>query len=374
MITPQQADHFAKIWHWYPEKLTPFSSNWWFFLLSPEQVDGYGPKQMMFALVSRVGETVSINHLPHPGLKKHNQSGGVEDPFNSIALGWIHDGQQMHDGLVAQPAAAQLQAGQSIRVWANNGCGGEIMVANGRPFANKAYFRGQHGEARFETWGDPSNFVSVPEMIERQTVVGGANVIAWRKLDFAGEFTSPSGTETLSGIGYFQRVCLNIAPFPWKWMWVAFQDGSVFSCFLPYVGAHFFRHDDWFFPDWLENMTRPLYANAYFHCNRTGKINTFLQQRVTVQTPRRRGTRYPQFHVHCHSDNGDHFSFTANPYAHTQFLLDRQLVGPVSSRFNYNEYLFGVADLAGSVAGETINEATIGKGYGNCEYTWGLGL
>jgi hypothetical protein len=50
------------------------------------------------------------------------------------------------------------------------------------------------------------------------------------------------------------------------------------------------------------------------------------------------------------------------------------LGGLWSSRYNYNEYLFRMGDLEGMVRGKAINESTVGKGWGNLEYTWGLGL
>lgn len=378
-MTPPQQDAFDRLWHWYPEELTPFSSLWWYFLLFPRQEEGYGPKQIMFTLVSRVGERVRINHVPHTGITHRRPAGSVESPFPGMALGWIYDGQQMHDGLLQTPCTLQVEAGQAIKAWDEEGYGGQIVGGNGsgpengnsRPFAVEALYRGRRGEAHFEVWGDPVSEMTTPTITRRDTIVGNADVLAWRHLHFAGEFTSPAGTERLEGVGYFQRICLNIMPFPWKWMWAAFADGSIFSCFVPFLGPHLLRRGDWFFPSRLENLTLPIQGNAYFA--RSGSWETVEFKQVQVKTLLGHGP-YPDFLVSCRRAGGDFFQFRAVSHAHTQVLLDRSLLGPLSSRYNYNEYLFRIEDLAASIGGNELGPEQLGTGFGNCEYTWGLGL
>ena len=296
-----------------------------------------------------------------------------------MALGWIYDGQEMHDGLVQTPCTLQVEPGQAIRAWDQEGYGGQILIGQGnghgggnsRPFAVDAVYRGRHGEAQFEVWGDPGSELTAPAITRRDTVVGNADVLAWRHLNFAGEFTSPAGTERLEGIGYFQRICLNIMPFPWKWMWAAFADGSVFSLFVPFLGPHLLRRGDWFFPSRLENLTLPIQGNAYFSRSGTREMVEFDQ--VQAETLLGHGP-YPDFLVSCRRTGGDFVQFRAVSHAHTQVLLDRPLLGPLSSRYNYNEYLFRIEDLAVSIGGESLGPAQLGTGFGNCEYTWGLGL
>lgn len=360
-------DNFGQIWNWLPEKLTTFSSMWWFFLLLPGGKQGFGPKQMMYTLVSRVGERVVINGVEHDGLAPRP----VSEPFPAYTLGWLHDGEQMHDRLANHAGTAQVTPGQAVRAWTPEGYGGEIVpTGNGRPFGVEAWYKGPLGSAHFEAWGDPSSEVTQPHMVERYTPFGGANVLAWRRLRFEGEFTSPAGTETLAGYGYFQRICMDVMPFPWKWMWTLFADGSVFSCFVPYLGLHVLRRGDWFFPKPLENLSAPLLANAYFWDATTGDL-TIFDRRVSVRV--HPNSRYPNFTVHCTTTTGDSLTYHTRSYSHNQVIMERPL-GRWDSLYNYNEYLFRVDDLTGRVAGRPLSPRTLGTGYGNCEYTWGLGL
>jgi hypothetical protein len=364
-------DNFAKIWHWYPEDLTLFSSIWWFYLLFPRQKDGYGPKQMMYSHVSRVGNHVRINKAPHLGVARSRTADTVADPIPGIVLGWHYDGHEMHESLVRNPAMMQVTPGKSISAWDDRGFGGEMSASEGRPFSTTAHFRGEKGEANFEVWGDPVSDITAPASFERQSVFGSGKVLAWRHLSFEGEFTCPTGTEHLEGVGYFQRICLNIMPFPWKWIIARFADESIFSCFIPFLGPHLLRRGDWFFPSRMEKLTYQIQESAYF--SRGGQWQQIDFTKVSVIPILSNGS-HPSFHVSAEAENGDFIRFRTATYTHAQVLLERKLLGPLWSKYNYNEYIFRIEELEGSIGGESISLAQLGPGYGNCEYTWGLGL
>lgn len=374
-------DAYSKIWDWYPEKTNPFSSLWWFYLLLPRNEDGgYGPKQIMYVLVSAAGKRVKVNGTENDGLPLRNAAGSRpadrEQPIDSYALGWMYDGQHMYDKLVDETVVSRLALGQSLHAWNDRGYGGEIVRSDGKnggqPFAMDARFCGAQGGAEFRVWGDPSSEISSPNRGSIDTPLGGADTVAWRHLQFKGEFTSPSGTETLSGIGYFQRICLNIMPFPWKWIWTAFADGSIFSCFVPYLGPHLARRGDRLYPRWLENLTIPIIPSGYF--SRAGSLETTQFKTVRVGTQPQNGA-YPQFTVYCEAEDGDYLSYRLLPYAHNQVVLER----PRPARrwwslYNYNEYVFRTGDLTGRIGGKPLDVRAMSPGYGNLEYTWGLGL
>jgi hypothetical protein len=256
------------------------SSTWWFFLLLPRQESGFGPKQMMFVLASRVGQEISIKDVWHEGLSlKRDVQNGI-DEFNSIAMGWIHDGQQYHGDIVRHPARTILSREGYIRAWAEqeNGrqYGGEICVSPKRPMSLEASFIGPKGEAHFDVWGDLDTPTTFPELaVNVNTPLGGAHMIAWRRANFQGEFTSPSGTEYLEGLTYFQRVCLNVPAFPWKWIWALLEDGSLFSAYVPYVGLNFFRREYSFYAPSLEKTGLPLNQGAFLEIPGRSEVKRF---------------------------------------------------------------------------------------------------
>lgn len=334
----------------------------------------------MFVLVSIAGDRVKVNGTEHDGFPLHNGDGvrpaDREQPLPGYALGWMHDGQRMYDKLIDETVVSQLARGQSLQAWNDRGYGGEIIRSDGQdggqPFATHARFCGAQGGGQFRVWGDPASEISSPRDSAIDTPLGGADTLAWRHIQFEGSFTAPSGTESLSGIGYFQRICLNILPFPWKWIWAAFADGSIFSCFIPYVGPHLARRGDWLFPHLLENLTIPILPSGYF--SRAGTLETTQFKTVRLGVQPQRGA-YPQFVAFCEGENGDYLSFRLNPYAHNQVILERpKLQRRWWSLYNYNEYVFRTSELTGRIGGRPLDARAMSPGYGNLEYTWGAGF
>jgi hypothetical protein len=375
-VTYSTLSPFDLIWTQLPPKQNHHSSSWWFFLLFPRQKEGFGPKQIMFAVVSRAGETIRINGAEHPGLSLSRPQHATTDCFQTSVLGWIYDGATMHKGLVHDAAAATLSSNGHLHAW--DGTGGQMMrgaslnLLSDKPFGIRAEFMGDKGFGRFDVWGDPAHPYNQPNEYDVQIRSWGANVIYWPHFRFSGEFCSPGGHEWLEGIGYFQRICLNFPPFPWKWIWATFADETVFSAFIPYVGLNGLRRGDWFFPNLIERATYRVLQSSYLLPGGTGTPIFFDDTRIT---PLRGRTPHPQFAVSCRSANGDFFQYRIDPYAHTQFLLDHPLWGSRwHSRYNYNEYLHHMQDVRGRVAGRPLNLTQLGPGFGNLEYTWGFGL
>jgi hypothetical protein len=79
--------------------------------------------------------------------------------------------------------------------------------------------------------------------------------------------------------------------------------------------------------------------------------------------------------VTCSNAAGDALRFTAAPYGHTRFFIDRPVLGGLAeSHWSYNEYMFRMEGLNGTVGGRPINLDTVGQAFGSLEYTYGLGL
>lgn len=374
----EQKRVFDLIWSQMPHMQNRMSSSWWFFLLFPKGEEGYGPQQIMYALASRAGDVVNISGAELPGIDLKRPVIDGEDQFDTISVGWHCDGKEVYEELVRQPAVATLSRKGYIQSWADqaNGehFGGEIRASNSDPMTLEAHFKGEKGESRFTVWGDLNKLDTSPdESINIDTPLGGTHFIAWRLINFKGDFTTPAGTQQLEGLGYFQRVCLNVPPFPWKWIWALFEDGTLFSSYVPYVGANLFRKGYKFFSrQWMEEGTLPIAPGAYIDFHGSAERLDFDTAKIT---PILGDGPHPDFLVHASFKNGDFLRFRAECYGHAPQSIDRSILnGRVSSHWEYNEYMFRMRELSGRIGDKVINKKTMGNGFGSLEYTWGLGL
>jgi len=374
----EQKRVFDLIWSQMPHMQNRMSSSWWFFLLFPKGEEGYGPKQIMYSIVSRAGDSIRVNGVQLPGINIKRPISDGSDIFDVMNVGWYCDGEQVYEDLVKQPAVATLSSAGSIQAWTKqpNGDqhGSEIRVSASDPLALEAHFKGVNGEARFTTWGDLHTVDTSPdESLNIDTPVGGTHFIAWRLINFKGEFSSPAGSEQLEGLGYFQRVCLNVPTFPWKWIWALFEDGTLFSSYVPYIGPQLFRKGYRFFgSEWLERRTISIAPNAFIDF--AGASDRLLFDKARI-TPIFGDGPHPNFAVHAQFKNGDFIRFRADSYGHARQYLDRPVLNKrVNTHWSYNEYMFRMRELSGRIGDKIINKQTMGNGFGSLEYAWGMGL
>ena len=360
-----------------PERQNSASSTWWFFLLFPEGPDGYGPRQLMFTIATRAGGRMRIADVPLQGFDRRRQLVEGIDRFEAAAVGWYSDGRGVYDDYLrhAGPAILDLPGG-SLTCAAHDQPEHSMTFRTprgGRPTL-EADIRGPGGAASFETWGDLDATVSSPVVsMDITTPFGGTHYIGWRRLNFRGRFDLPDGPETLQGIGFFQRVCLNVPTFPWKWIWAAFPDQSIFTAYVPYLGLNLFRKGYQFFrSNRLEQATLSITQSAAWIP--PGADEPVLFNRMSATPVLGRGP-HPEFEINARNDAGDHVAFTAAPYGLSRFYIDRPILGGlVESHWNYNEYMFRMEKLRGSVAGRPLSREHNGQAFGSLEYTYGLGL
>ncbi|MDX1413279.1 MAG: hypothetical protein R3293_03760 [Candidatus Promineifilaceae bacterium] len=374
----EQQRVFDLIWSQMPHMQNRMSSSWWFFLLFPKGPKGYGPKQIMYAITARAGDRINISGADLQGIDLKRPLDPQKDEFEVQNVGWYFDGQKVYEKLVYETALATLSSDGYIKAWADraNGerYGSEIWASASEPLTLEAFFKGDKGQARFKTWGDLNKLDTSPdESINIKTPLGGTHFIAWRLVNFEGEFTSPVGTEHLSGLGYFQRVCLNVPAFPWKWVWSLFADGTLFSTYVPYIGPQLFRKGYKFFKsEWWERRTLSLFPGAFIDFPEATERLMFDTSRITPVLGK---GPHPDFEVHSWSKNGDFVKFYAECLGHAPQSLGRSLLGGrLNSYWSYNEYMFRMRQLSGKVGDRLINEETMGPGWGSLEYTWGVGL
>ncbi|MBK8984996.1 MAG: hypothetical protein IPM39_02775 [Chloroflexi bacterium] len=339
------------IWSQLAHRQKPTSSSWWFFLLFPQEAEGYGRRQLMFSIATRVGRQIRVCGHWQPGLELNRPIQNGLDRFSAMVNGWYGDGQQVHEGFVKGTAVTTLSTtGHSIHSWAARPDDAPVGMSIGRaadhPLALETHVRGQKGSAHFTAWGDLDCLHSSPQIsIDAATAVGGVHFIAWRRMNFKGEFDLPSGRETLSGIGYFQRVCLNVPTFPWKWIWAVFPDGSLFSAYVPYVGLNLLRRGYRFFKNNRKEQTAvSLFPSAFWDWAGPSAEIRFNQARIMpILSPH---SGHPYFDVQVGNKQGDYISFQAVPHGHANLDIDRPVLGGwLRTHWNYNEYMFRIEGL-----------------------------
>lgn len=379
-IDKQLSDHQAVIdliFNQMPEMQNRASSSWWFFLLFPEGPEGYGPRQLMFTIATRAGKRIRINDVWLAGLDRNRELVDGQDTFEAMGVGWYCDGQTVQEELIRLAGPAVLDSRDGLIQLGDDsveGFGMRFRRSDFLPVALEATIRGAEGEVDFITWGTLDSPTASPVVsMNIDTPIGGTHYIGWRRLNFQGRFRLPTGEETLQGVGFFQRVCLNVPVFPWKWIWAVFPDQSIFTAYVPYLGLNLFRKGYRFFKsNRLEQATLPITQSATWippGASQPVHFNRMSATPILGLGP------HPHFAVHAHNRQGDHLSFTAVPYGLSRFYIDRPLLGGlVESHWNYNEYMFRMEALDGAVAGAPITRKTHGQAFGSLEYTYGLGL
>ncbi|WP_136716360.1 hypothetical protein [Halorientalis salina] len=369
---------FDQIWTQLPEQQNRTSSSWWFFILFPDGEEGYGPRQLMFSIAARVGDELSVNDVPVQGMDLDRPTDDGVDEFGAVSVGWDGDDEGVDEHVVRQPAEATLSDEGFIEAWAESDDGtrrgSEIRASENRPLGLDAHFVGEKGEARFEAWGDLDCQISSPHhSLNIDTVAGGIDIVAWRRMDFEGEFDLPKGRETLTGKCYFQRVCLNMPLHPWKWVWAIFPDGTAFSVMIPFLGPQLLRRGYRFLPsNVLERATVPVRQNGLWDWGTSEPAVDFDTASVT---PILHSDTHPEFEVRARNDQGDFVEFVASPYGHARNHIDRPVLGDrLESHWSYNEYLIRMRDLEGRIGDTAVSSETMGQAFGTLEYSWGMGL
>ena len=370
---------YRQIWSQVPERQNRTSSSWWFFLLFPKEADGYGPRQLMFTIASRAGSKVGISGLEMEGLDLNRPTSDTRDHFNAAAVGWYCDGTQVFEDYVKETALAELSFEAGTLSCLTDGPTGDqvgmtITRADTYPLALQTEVYGRDGRASFTTWGDMTAAHTSPDIsLDISTPFGGVHYAALRKLNFEGEFDLPTGREHLQGLGFFQRVAMNVPVFPWKWIYAFFPDGSLFTGYVPYVGFNLIRRGYKFFrSNRRERAALPVSQNAFFFAHDATEAVKFSR---VIARPILDSEGHPSFEIEARNSQGDSIAFHASTNGHARFYLDRPLLGGrLTSHWSYNEYVFHMEQLRGTIQGREISQKTMGQGYGNIEYTWGLGF
>ncbi len=136
---------------------------------------------------------------------------------------------------------------------------------------------------------------------------------------------------------------------------MAFPDQTVFTAYVPYLGLNLFRKGYKFFKsNRLEQATIPITQSAAWippGGREQVKFNRMSATPILGRGP------HPEFEIVARNDAGDHIAFTAAPYGLSRFYIDRPILGGlVESHWNYNEYMFRMDGLTGSVGGQGLRK------------------
>ncbi len=370
---------YNDIWDHHPELQNWSSSSWWFFVFLPKQEKGYGPNQMMFSYASRQGRWNSVNRVWQKGFSLDRDMKLGIDHFMTTVVGWIRDEKGVHEEIVHTPALAELNYNeQYLKAWNNeNGAqyGATIKKSDKYPLGIDGYFKGKNGYAKFTIYPNSMKKIELPELTDIRGPINGkmgnTRMTAWRKFKFEGEFATNDDIYKLEGLGYFQRVLMNIPMPPWKWSFTFFEDGSIFSAFIIYFGLHNFRRTYKFYSKFFERFVVDLIKSAYFYDATNNEIIYFNKVKIIPDVI----DNMPNFYIEA-KNNDSLIRFYVKSHGHAQFLLDRRIFKKLwQTKWNYNEYMYKIIKSKVIINGKEINlKEKYGNGFGNMEYTWGWSL
>lgn len=366
-----------EIWRQHPEWQNLFSSSWWFFLFLPEQEKGFGPKQAMFAFASRRGDQVAFNDYWAKGIDP-DRTLGRKEQFMTTISGWIHDGEEMHDEILFTTSEATLSYDEKqIEAWDKLGHGAQISFPYDPPhqFSLQGTVKGPRGGADFVVWTSGDHFLHNPQIktVNRKQIFGlGVQYVPWRRFRFKGTFQHPNGQEVLEGYGYFQRVLMNIPMLPWSWCYILFEDGSIFSSFMINIGFQLFNRKDLPMNQFLDRFKYHLKPRGFFYNTET---NSSVEFDSCQTIPILEGKEITGFYVEGRMSNGEFIRLKLKPHGHSRFTMKKKFLrNLLTTKYTYNEYMIKVVGFSGSIMNRKVSVKSLGNGWGNVEYTYGISL
>jgi hypothetical protein len=370
----QKKTGLMEIFETYPQLQNNTSSMWFFFLLFPKQENGFGPKQMMYTFASKIGKSYGVNGIWQDGMKLNDYTNN-ERNFITTAVGWLFDGKNVHEDIVHQPVNAKVSRDGWIKAWSNSNNelhGGEFKVLQHNKPRMHVKFQGKNGFADFEVWAEDEWELSNPGNYDKYNKFYSSILIAWRKFNFKGRFGYNNTVEEHEGIGYFQRVCLNVPMMPWFWPIIVFPDGSIFSSFQPYFGLNNFRKEKSVKNSIIKRIRLNLGTRAYYADYSTKQIIRFDETDVhTIKDT----SELIIFEVNSkNSETGDFVKIHLKSIARTGFTLEKYLYDHFHSLHNYNEHIVKVVNFEARLFGKDIDNKMIGNAFGNVEYCWGMSI
>ena len=371
-MSDNDLDHaFDQIWTVQPDRHNRFSSAWWFFYLFPEGDEGYGPEQLMVAVMANKNKLSEFNGLETEPMNLSREDG--KEKFNSVINSWYSNKEELIE-IVKDTSKTELSPKGRLEAFNKPASAGKNLVIESRSDERdgfQVHLKNSHYTLDFETFNNSNEKGQWPKENYNLDKLGlGANLINWTRMNFKGELKINGVKKDITGAAYFQRVCLHIPLMPWKWLYTVFPIGDVFIGFIPYLGLQHIRRTYKFSSkNHIEDLTWPIKTVGKWIKAETGEIIEF--DKVTIKTLLHDNDA-PNFEIKAIKDEGA-IKFTAHTEKDIKNVMKKPvLAGLTENRYFYNEYIFSVEDFE-----STLNEIELNQpenGYGNFEYTWGQWL
>ena len=358
---------FQKIWDSYSHRQNRFSSYWWFFLLFPEGENCYGAEQLMVVLAGNTKKKFKFN-----GEYAEPMNTSVEEDkeqFNAAISGWYSNEEEVVE-LINDNSRAELSPHGLLDTSKHSENDDGLRIKSRSE--NEGFdvkLRNDETHLEFQSYPKIEEDEWPKEALDTQKLGLGANLINWSNKKFEGNLRIDGEPREIEGIGYFQRVSLDVPGMPWKWIHTVFPNGDIFIGFIPFIGPHILRKKYKFFQsEALENISYPVKATGTWIKGETGETVKFDKTRIRVQ-PKNDG--HPKFKVKATKKGEGKMEFTVNTRNHIENNVKSPILkGLTHSRYTYNEYTFSVENFNTTI--KDIEVENPENGHGNIEYSYGL--
>ncbi|MFX1513371.1 MAG: hypothetical protein ACFFCQ_12360 [Promethearchaeota archaeon] len=356
-----------------PKKLNRFSWWWWFwlFFIDPFSEDNPTPPQIMVLWSSRNSDWIRANDLfwkrEKSIIRRKNRT-----ELDGIIAGWYFDGKVMYDDIVLNSGKITINRsndGGCVSAKENNW---EYMFKTEGEDHN--FFIGNDKlKVNFNSSIAPKNDFTRP-ITKGRSYLGGLmsySILKMNRLEFNGTIEFSNKRQNVTGLGYFQKVTLDVPPPLWYWTTIFFEDGSILKYFLPHEGAGLFRSGYSDHPFWGENTRVRVKREMEFFDANTGEVDFF--KKIKIQKLFQKELGLPYWIVKA-KKRGKSIHFELQCYSRTCFRLEGSVLGLpfLSKAIYYNEYPTKVTKFEYKDKNSSRTLQQVGKGIGNTEHAWGI--
>ncbi|MFX0208758.1 MAG: hypothetical protein ACFFDT_22440 [Candidatus Hodarchaeota archaeon] len=356
-----------------PKTMNRFSWWWWFwlFFIDPFSEENPTPPQIMVLWSSRNSNWIKANSLfwkrDKTILRQKNRT-----ELDGIIAGWYFDGKVMHDDIVLNSGKIVINRSKE---------GGSV---NAKEDNWKYIFKTKEEDHTFLIDNDmlkvnfnssiaPKNDFTRP-ITKGRSYLGGLmsySILKMNRLEFDGTIDFSGKHQNVRGLGYFQKVTLDVPPPLWYWTTIFFEDGSMLKYFLPHEGAGIFRSGYTDKPFRGENTRVRVKREMEFFDAETKEVHFFKKIKIEKLFQKKSGLPYWKLKA---KKRDKRISIELQCYSRTCFRLEGSVLGVhfLSKAIYYNEYPTKVVKFKFKDKDYSRTLQQIGKGIGNTEHAWGI--